>query len=97
MSALDFTTQRSEEIYQRARMIVGAEIEAITYNEFLPVLIGPNAIPAYTGYHADVNPNISTVFSTASYRMGHTLLTHVLMRLDSNLQPIPGGDLTLQG
>ncbi|HEY3567328.1 MAG TPA: peroxidase family protein [Thermoanaerobaculia bacterium] len=85
-----------EEIYQRARMIVSAEIEAITYNEFLPVLIGPNAIPPYTGYKANVNPGISTVFSTASYRMGHTLLTHVLMRLDSNLHPIPGGDLTLK-
>jgi len=85
-----------EEIYQRARMIVGAEIEAITYNEFLPVLLGPGAIPPYTGYKPDVNPGISTVFSTASYRMGHTLLTHVLMRLDSNLHPIPGGDLTLQ-
>jgi len=85
-----------EEIYQRARMIVGAEIEAITYNEFLPVLIGPGAIPPYTGYKADVNPNISTVFSTASYRMGHTLLTHVLNRLDANLHPLPGGDLSLQ-
>ncbi|MFL6236196.1 MAG: peroxidase family protein [Thermoanaerobaculia bacterium] len=85
-----------EEIFQRARMIVGAEIEAITYNEFLPVLIGPNAIPAYTGYKADVNPGISTVFSTASYRMGHTLLTHVLNRLDANLHPLPDGDLSLQ-
>jgi hypothetical protein len=85
-----------EEIYQRARAIVSSEIEAITYNEFLPVLIGPNAIPPYTGYKANVDPSISTVFSTASYRMGHTLLNHVLMRLDSNLQPIPGGDLTLQ-
>jgi peroxidase len=85
-----------EEIFQRARMIVGAEIEAITYNEFLPVLIGPGAIPPYTGYKANVNPGISTVFSTASYRMGHTLLTHVLNRLGPDLQPIPGGDLTLQ-
>jgi hypothetical protein len=85
-----------EEIYQRARMIVGAEIEAITYNEFLPVLIGPGAIPPYTGYKAEVNPGVSTVFSTASYRMGHTLLTHVLNRLDANLHPLPDGDLTLK-
>jgi peroxidase len=85
-----------EEIYQRARSIVSSEIEAITYNEFLPVLLGPTAIPAYTGYHPDVNPNISVVFSTASYRMGHTLLTHILNRLDSRLQPLPGEGLTLQ-
>ena len=33
-------------------MIVGAEFEAITYNELLPVLLGPDAIAAYTGYKA---------------------------------------------
>ena len=85
-----------EQIYQRARMIVGAEFEAITYNEWLPVLLGPTAIPAYSGYHANVNPAISVVFSTASFRMGHTLLTHVLNRLGPDLKPIPGGELTLQ-
>jgi peroxidase len=85
-----------EQIYQHARMIVGAEIEAVTYNEFLPVLLGPGAIPAYTGYHPDVNPEVSVVFSTASYRMGHTLLTHILNRLGPDLKPIPGGPLTLQ-
>ncbi len=85
-----------EDIYQRARMIVGAEFEAITYNEWLPVLLGPTAIPAYSGYHPDVNPEVSYVFSTASFRMGHTLLTHILNRLGPDLKPIPGGPLTLQ-
>jgi hypothetical protein len=85
-----------EDIYQRARMIVSAEFQAITYNEFVPLLLGPGALPPYTGYKPSVNPGISTVFSTASYRIGHTFLTHVLMRLDSHLNPIPGGDLTLQ-
>jgi peroxidase len=85
-----------EEIYQRARMIVGAEFEAITYNEWLPVLLGPTAIPSYSGYHSNVNPEVSVVFSTASFRMGHTLLTHVLNRLGPDLKPIAGGELTLQ-
>ncbi len=27
-----------------------AEIQAITYNEFLPALLGPNALKRYNGY-----------------------------------------------
>jgi hypothetical protein len=63
-----------EDIYQRARAIVGAEIQAITYNEWLPALLGPNPLPAYTGYHPTVNPGIATEFSTALFRVGHTML-----------------------
>ena len=29
------------------------EMSAITYNEFLPALLGSGAMPAYTGYNAE--------------------------------------------
>lgn len=63
-----------EQIYQKARARVIAEIQAITYNEFLPALLGPNAIAAYTGYKPDVNPGIANEFSTAAFRVGHTMV-----------------------
>ena len=80
-------------IYHRARAMVGAEMQIVTYREFLPLLLGPNALPPYTGYQPTVNPGISNVFSTAAYRVGHTMLSPTLRRLDANFVSI--GDLSL--
>jgi len=85
-----------DDIYNRARAVVGAELQSIVYNEFLPVLLGPQAIPPYTGYNPNVNPGIEVAFSTASYRFGHTMLTHFLNRRGPGVAPIPQGDITLQ-
>jgi hypothetical protein len=84
-----------EEIYKCARALVGAEIQHINYDEFLPVLLGPSAISTYSGFQPDVNPGVDTLFSTACYRFGHSMLSPTLLRLDSNLQTIPAGNLPL--
>jgi len=85
-----------DEIYERARSVVGALIQVITYNEFLPVLLGPDPLPPYAGYNAAVDATIETTFSTASYRLGHTLLSPVIQRLDADLQTIPAGPMPLR-
>lgn len=85
-----------EEIYQEARRIVGALMQVITYNEFLPALLGPNAIPAYREYFWNVSPAILNEFSTAIYRFGHSALSATLLRLDATLSPIPEGNLALR-
>ncbi len=84
-----------EEIYQFARMIVGAEMQAITYREFLPTLLGPGAIKPYQGYKAEVDPAISNEFATAAYRLGHSLLSPTLLRLDADGNEIEAGHLSL--
>lgn len=81
--------------YELARAIVGAEIQAITYKEFLPVLLGPNALPPYGGYQSNVNPGVSNVFATAAYRVGHTMLSPQLQRLRANGTPVAAGHLPL--
>ncbi|HEY1381052.1 MAG TPA: peroxidase family protein, partial [Gemmataceae bacterium] len=63
-----------EQIYQQARAQVIGEMQAITYNEWLPALLGPNALPAYRGYNPSVNPGIANEFSTAAFRLGHSML-----------------------
>jgi hypothetical protein len=73
-----------EQLYQSARQQVIAEIQAITYNEFLPTLLGRQAIRPYSGYRADVNPSIANEFSTAAYRFGHSLLDSEIGRLNND-------------
>ena len=83
-----------EEVYQSARRKVGAYIQAITYNEWLPAM-GVH-LATYTGYRDDVNPQISNVFSAAAFRMGHTLINGNIMRLDEKGEEISGGNITLR-
>lgn len=84
-----------DEIYEAARAIVGGEMQVITYREFLPFLLGPEAIPPYRGYRAEVNPGISNIFATASFRFGHTMLSPQLQRLDRRLKEVEEGHLDL--
>jgi len=77
-----------EQIFQLTRRIVVAELQVITYNEFLPALLGPNALRPYFGYHPNVNPGIATEFSTGAYRIGHTLVNGDVEFLDNDANPI---------
>lgn len=85
-----------EEIYQATRRLVIAEIQIITFEEFLPALIGRKAIPPYKGYQPDVDPSIITEFSGAAYRLGHTLINPMILRLDRRGREIPDGHLSLR-
>jgi hypothetical protein len=67
-------TLDDEAIYQQARRLVIAELQVITYQEFLPALLGKDALRPYRGYQPAVNPGISTEFATAAFRIGHTMI-----------------------
>ena len=71
-----------EYVYQMSRKAVGAQIQAITYNEFLPMLVGPAALPTYDGYDTMVDATLSNEFANAAYRVGHTLLSPQLQLVD---------------
>jgi len=71
-------------------------MQIITYREFLPALLGPDALRPYQGYQDGTNPAIANEFSTAIYRFGHSALSPTLLRLDATLNPIPEGSLALR-
>ena len=86
-----------DQIFEQARAIVAAEIQVITYNEFLPVLLGRGALRPYRGYRPQVDVAIENAFATAAYRLGHSMLSSSLLRLGPNGRPIAEGSLSLAG
>lgn len=85
-----------ETLFQHTRKLVGAIMQAVTYNEFLPQLLGSAAPEAYSGYDAEVNPGIANVFSTAAFRFGHSTLSTHLLRLDENGLEVAAGHVALK-
>ncbi|MCH9697404.1 MAG: peroxidase family protein [Gammaproteobacteria bacterium] len=85
-----------EDIYQRARQMVNAEIQVITYREYLPALLGRGYLSQYQGYQPEINATIANVFSSAAFRYGHSALSPALLRLNAQGNPIPAGHLALR-
>ena len=65
------TSLSAEDRFQIARRVVGAEIEYITYTQFLPAL-GVRLEP-YRGYDPTVNPGLSNEFAVVGYR-AHSMI-----------------------
>lgn len=73
-----------ETLFQEARRINIATIQHITYNEFLPIVLGKEVMEKFglltqkegywDGYDATVNPAIIDSFASAAFRFGHTLV-----------------------
>ena len=85
--------KNDEEIYQKARKEIGALIQAITYQEFLPAL--GISLSSYTGYKESVRPDILNTFATASYRIGHTMVADEVALRSLDCEKIDGGSLEL--
>jgi peroxidase len=88
-------TLNDEQLYQSARKVVGAQVQQVTYNEFLPSILGEGALKPYEGYKADVDPRISNAFSTATYRMGHSQIEPIIWREGADGKAIPQRDIAL--
>lgn len=74
---------REEFLYESSRKVIGAKIQVISYEEFLPLLIG-ETLESYKGFDSNINPQISVEFANAAFRLGHTLLSNQIRRVDDN-------------
>jgi hypothetical protein len=82
-----------EDIYQRAKKIVAAQMQAITYEEFLPSL--GVTLDAYSGHYPEVNPEVTSAFATVAFRMGHSQIGDTFLRVDEQRAPIEEGHMSL--
>ena len=85
-------TWTDEQLYEEARKLNIAEYQEITYNYYLPDLLGASALPKYTGYNPNVDPAIATEFSTVAFRFGHSLLCGEIERQGNNGQDVLPND-----
>jgi peroxidase len=70
-------------------------MQHITYQHWLPNIIGVGGLDQYGGYNPAVDPGIANVFATSAFRFGHTLIQPLLRRLEESLSSIPEGDIDL--
>ena len=83
-----------EDLYQTARKINTAQVQIVTYNEYLPSL--GIILDEYAGYDPSVNPSITNEFSVTAFRMGHSQNGKWLLRLDEQRQEISAGNIEVK-
>lgn len=83
-----------ERLYQEARRIVIGEWQHVVFNEFLPRVLGWNAMRLYSltlkpegfygEYDGNCNPGVLNEFASAAFRFGHSLIRRSLLRMDTS-------------
>ena len=85
--------------FLETRRFIGAVMQHITYNEWLPIILGPRVLEIfelrlkprgyYQGYNATVNPTIANAFASAAFRFGHSLVKSSISRCNKEFRKVP--------
>ncbi|CAG0883745.1 unnamed protein product [Darwinula stevensoni] len=93
-----------EVLYQETRRIVVACVQHIVYNEWLPILLGPEymrnfgLMPAEgesygdrANYDPTMDPRVTNEFAAAAFRVGHSLIWDTIRTLDESGREVMRG------
>ncbi|CAK9808026.1 Peroxidasin homolog [Anthophora quadrimaculata] len=89
-------TWDDQTLYEETRRIVGAQLQHITYQEFVPIILGEfetstrDLRPLKSGYRqwnddaddSNIDPSIANSFAAAAFRFAHTLLPGLMKVTD---------------
>lgn len=92
------------QLFEAARMIVETEIQTITYRDWLPALLAGNetlapvaaVLAPSEGYDPAVSEQISVEFSTAAFRVGHTMVSSQIHLIDETGAEHEDGPLSVE-
>lgn len=87
-----------ETLFEESRRILVAEMQVITYREFLPILLGDRYSREYDltlldegyydGYDSKINAEARVAFQAAAFRFGHSIVPDVIKRYNQFNQKI---------
>lgn len=86
-----FRRYTDDELFFEARRINIHQFQKIVYEEFIPIILG-SQLPPSEGYEKTVLPALSVEFSTAAFRVGHTMVGNEVARRGPGLafiEPLP--------